>query len=73
MRLCGMRPFAGTHVWEQVNSTWRSARALTSALEDTVEQFRCQDEHDTPWMVPALQPAYISLFSYDAVIGCSLT
>jgi len=73
MRLCDMRPFAGTHVWEQVNATWRSARALTSAWEDTVERLSEQDEHDTPSLVHALQPAYFSLLYHRAVIGCGLT
>ena len=42
---CDMRPFASTKVREQVNSTWRSARALTYALEATVERLSSQDEH----------------------------
>jgi hypothetical protein len=38
MRLCDIRSFAGTNVWEQGNATWREGRALTYAWEDTVER-----------------------------------
>ncbi len=58
MRLCDMRPFARTKVWEQVYPTWRQACALTYEMEATVERLRFEDKHDdTPYMVHALQPS----------------
>ncbi len=37
LRLCDMRTFAGTNVWEQVNSTRRVGKGLGHDLEDIVE------------------------------------